>query len=89
MTTLHDFGRCVGTTFGRFLLGSHNSMVTALGLCVKWPFVYSAKEKQSSRAPVGSGTDGPLKKDMMVTLGTVAGPVDGIPWDSDMYVGGH
>jgi hypothetical protein len=29
--------RCVGTAFGRFLLGSHNFMVTALGSCVKWP----------------------------------------------------
>ena len=24
-------------TIGHFLLGSHNFMVTALGLCVKWP----------------------------------------------------
>ena len=24
-------------TFGHFLLGSHNFMVTALGSCVKWP----------------------------------------------------
>ena len=37
MTTLHDFWRCVGTVFGLFLLGPHNFMVTALGLCVKWP----------------------------------------------------
>jgi hypothetical protein len=29
----------LGTTFGHFLLGSHNCMVTALGLCVKWPWV--------------------------------------------------
>ena len=29
--------RCVGTAFGRFLLGSHNFMVMALGSCVKWP----------------------------------------------------
>jgi hypothetical protein len=33
------FWRCVGTAFGHFLLGSHNFMVTALGLCVKWPSV--------------------------------------------------
>jgi hypothetical protein len=31
------FWRCVGTTFGHFLLGSHNSMVTVLGSCVKRP----------------------------------------------------
>jgi hypothetical protein len=31
------FWRCVGTAFGHFHLGSHNFMVTALGLCVKWP----------------------------------------------------
>ena len=31
------FGRCVGATFGHFLLGSHNFMVTMLGSCVKWP----------------------------------------------------
>ena len=29
--------------FGHFLLGSHNSMVAALGLCVKWPLVCHAK----------------------------------------------
>ena len=33
MTTLHDFGGVLG----RFLLGSHNFMVTALGSSVKWP----------------------------------------------------
>ena len=27
----------LGTAIGHFLLGSHNFMVTALGLCVKWP----------------------------------------------------
>ena len=37
VTTLYDFGKYVRTTFGHFLLGSHNLMVTALGLCVKWP----------------------------------------------------
>jgi hypothetical protein len=31
------FWRCLGTTFGHFLLGSHNFMVTALGSCVKQP----------------------------------------------------
>ena len=29
------FWRCVGTTFGHFLLGPHNSMVTARASCVK------------------------------------------------------
>jgi hypothetical protein len=37
MTTLHDFGSCLRTAFGHFLLGSHNLMVTARGSCVKWP----------------------------------------------------
>ena len=31
--------KCLGTAFGHFHLGSHNFMVTALGSCVKWPFV--------------------------------------------------
>ena len=31
--------RCLETAFGHFLLGSHNFMVTALGLCVKRPLV--------------------------------------------------
>ena len=31
--------RCVGITFGHFLLGSHNFMVTALGSYVKWPLL--------------------------------------------------
>ena len=26
--------------FGRFLLGSHNVMVMALGSCVKWPYTF-------------------------------------------------
>ena len=37
--TLHDFWRCLGTTFGHLLLGSHNFMVTALGSCVKCLYV--------------------------------------------------
>jgi hypothetical protein len=37
VTTLHDFGRCLGTALGRFILGFHNFMVMALGSCVKWP----------------------------------------------------
>jgi hypothetical protein len=37
VTTLHDFGGCLGAAFGYFLLGSHNFMVTALGSCVTWP----------------------------------------------------
>ena len=36
-TTRHDFGGVLGTAFGHFLLGSHNFMVMAFGLCVKWP----------------------------------------------------
>jgi hypothetical protein len=39
MTPLHDFGGVLGRPFNTFLLGSHNSMVTALGLCVKWSLV--------------------------------------------------
>jgi hypothetical protein len=30
------FWRCLGMVFRHFLLGSHNFMVAALGLCVKW-----------------------------------------------------
>jgi hypothetical protein len=37
VTTLHDFGGVLGRPLDTFLLGSHNLMVTALGLCVKWP----------------------------------------------------
>ena len=33
--------------FGRFLLGSHNLMVTALGLCVKWPLVPETITRQA------------------------------------------
>ena len=29
--------KCLGTTFKRFLLGSHRFVVTTLGSCVKWP----------------------------------------------------
>ena len=39
VTAQHDFGGGLGTTFGHFLLGSHKFMVTALGLCLKWPLV--------------------------------------------------
>jgi hypothetical protein len=41
VTALHDFGECVGTAFGHFLLGSHNLTFTALGSCVKWPQLIS------------------------------------------------
>ena len=37
MSILHDFERCLGTTFGHFLLGSQNFMIIALGSFVKWP----------------------------------------------------
>jgi hypothetical protein len=38
VTTLHEFGGMLGRRpLDTFLLGSHNSMVTALGSCVKWP----------------------------------------------------
>jgi hypothetical protein len=37
MTTLHDGGGLLGRPLDSFLLGSHNSMVTALSSCVKWP----------------------------------------------------
>ena len=40
VTTLHDFGGVFRTTFGHFLFGSHNFMVTALGSCVKWPLIF-------------------------------------------------
>ena len=37
VTSLYDFGRVFGRHLDTFLLGSHNFMVMALGLCVKWP----------------------------------------------------
>ena len=37
---LHDFGGEIGTTFGHFLLGSHDLMVTALGSCVEVALTY-------------------------------------------------
>jgi hypothetical protein len=42
VTTLHDFEGGLETALDTLfwaLTGSHNLMVTALGLCVKWPFV--------------------------------------------------
>ena len=39
VTTLHDVGGVFRRPLDTFLLGSHNFMVTALGLCVKWPLV--------------------------------------------------
>jgi hypothetical protein len=38
------FWRCVGMTFGHFLLGSHNFMVTALNSCGKWPLILTFME---------------------------------------------
>jgi hypothetical protein len=53
MTTLHEFGRCVGTrAFGHFLLGAHNFMVTALGSRVKGP-LHMATNHQQSEQPCG------------------------------------
>ena len=40
VTTPHDLEDVVGTAFGHFLLGSHNPVVTALGSCVKWPYIF-------------------------------------------------
>jgi hypothetical protein len=37
VTTLHDFGGVLRQPLETLLLGCHNSMVTALGSCVKWP----------------------------------------------------
>ena len=37
MTTQYDFGSVLGQPLDMDLLGSHNSMVTDLGSCVKWP----------------------------------------------------
>ena len=36
------FWGCLGTTFGHFLLGSHNFMVIALGSCVKVALIQEA-----------------------------------------------
>ena len=41
------FWRCLGTAFEHFLLGSHNFMVMALGLCVKWPLCQVYKQLSS------------------------------------------
>jgi hypothetical protein len=46
--------------FGHFLLGSHNLMVTALGLCVKWPLVVPV---QCSTPNLFSATGSPEVKD--------------------------
>jgi hypothetical protein len=35
VTTVHDFGGVLGTASDTFFWGSHNFMVTALGLCVE------------------------------------------------------
>ena len=40
--------RCVGTTFGHFLLGSHYFMVKALGSCVKFPLGHGSRESLNS-----------------------------------------
>ena len=45
------FWRCLGTTFGHFLLGSHNFMVTALG---SWP-LHSNISHQSERPKLVQG----------------------------------
>ena len=39
VTTPHDLLEVYWTTFWDFHLGSHNSMVTALDSCVKWPYM--------------------------------------------------
>jgi hypothetical protein len=45
------FLRCLGTTFGHFLLASHNFDVTALGSCVKWPLDWSICHPWGSNTP--------------------------------------
>ena len=52
MTTLHDFGGVLGRPLDTSLLGSHNSMVTALGSCVKWPLWL--KRRSASMSRIGS-----------------------------------
>jgi hypothetical protein len=49
-----SFRRCLGMALGRFLLGSHNSMVTALGSCVKWPSIMSYVMQRERGARVHS-----------------------------------
>jgi hypothetical protein len=39
VTTIHGFGGVLGQLTNTFFLGTHNFMVTALGLCVKWPLI--------------------------------------------------
>jgi hypothetical protein len=41
VTTLqHEFGGVLGRHLDTFLSGTHNYMVTALSLCVKWPLLH-------------------------------------------------
>jgi hypothetical protein len=51
VTTLHDVGGVLGRPLGHFLLGSHNFMVTALCLCVKWPLYQGHTKKGSGSGP--------------------------------------
>ena len=45
MTTLHDFGGALGWPLDTFLLGSHNFMVTALGLKVALSVIIIQKKE--------------------------------------------
>ena len=47
VSTLHAVGGVLGRPLDtHFLLGSHHSMVTALGSCVKWPLILTLLEKK-------------------------------------------
>jgi hypothetical protein len=46
VTTLHDFGGALGWPFDTFLLGSHNFMVTALGLKVALSILIIQKKER-------------------------------------------
>ena len=55
VTRVHDFGGVLGRPFGHFLLGSHNFMVTAIGVvCDVALRVAGASGHGSSRANLGS-----------------------------------
>ena len=55
MTTLHDFGGVLGWPLETFLLGSHNFMVTALGLKKPLSIIYSSKERNAMDGGKGRG----------------------------------
>ena len=54
------FWGCVGTAFGRFLLGSHDFVVTVLGSCVKGPSTIESVEVGTYHLHAGSKIRSPI-----------------------------